>query len=163
MRWLSVWLLALATACSQGPASTAGGPTRDGAIHPCPEPRSAGVPSDLPLVDRETLNLGAGVLGHEVVYQRTQARRVVITVGRDVLDDIEDLDVETTDETLGGKQVRLSTTLLQPSLQVAEVLTPLPEECGPLYVVAERLRPAELQDVLRRLVLAPPVGPALPG
>ncbi len=122
----------------------------------CPQPTSSAIPQDLPFADREVLNLGGSTFGHRLVYQRTTARRVVLSVGGDPLDALEDLDMNARDMVLGGVQVSLSTTHLQPFLAVVEVTSAhLPDRCGPVFVLAERLSTAELDRVLRTLRLTP--------
>ena len=123
----------------------------------CPEPVVGSVPRDLPLVDRRLLNLGGGQFGHKVVYQRTVARRVVVSVGDEPLDTLEDLDMNESDQVIAGRQVKVSTTHLQPGLAVVEVPASLPRDCGSLFVLTERLTPRELSDLVGsvRLVDAP--------
>lgn len=136
--------------------------TRPAELSSCPVPTSAGVPGDLPLADREVLNLGSGRLGHRVVFQRTTARRVVLSVGIDALDAFEDLDMRAVDQLVGGHRVTLSTTLLQPRLTVLELaggLPALPQDCAPVFVVTERLTTAELTRLLTGLSFTvPPTG-----
>lgn len=129
----------------------------------CPRPVVPGVPADLPFADRETLNLGDGLIGHKLVWQRTQARRVVVTVGGNPLDALEDLDMKARDVVIGGKAVSLSTTLLQPGLEVLEVPAQLPPDCGALFVLAERLTRAELDAVVRTLTVVAPTPGEGPG
>jgi hypothetical protein len=92
-------------------------------------------------------------MGHRLVWQRTVARRVVVTVGGNPLDALEDLDMKARDAVVGGKPVHVSTTLLQHGLEVVEVPAKLPPECGALFVLAERLTPSELDAVVRTLTL----------
>ncbi len=151
--------LLLLTGCGPAQRSSAPRPvaaTRATTIRVCPHPVVPGVPKDLPFSDRKTLNLGNGVFGHLLQWQVTPARRVVVTVGSDPLDALEDLDMKARDLLLGGKRVSLSTTLLQPGLEVVEVPSTLPPECHHLFVLAERLTRAELDAVLRTLTLAQP-------
>lgn len=108
------------------------------------------------MADRELLTLGRGVYGHRVVYQRTNARRVVLTVGGDPRDALEDLDLTTRDAVLGGAEVSVSTTHLQPFLTIVELTSRrLPDPCGPPYVLTERLTAAELDRVVGALQLTP--------
>jgi hypothetical protein len=103
------------------------------------------------------------LIGHRLVWQRTLARRVVVTVGGKPLDALEDLDMKARDAVVGGKRVSLSTTLLQPGLEVAEVPAHLPPDCGELFVLAERLTPSEFDAVVRTLTLVAPTPGEAPG
>ncbi len=132
--------------------------TRSAVLTSCPLPVSSGVPGDLPLVDREVLNLGGGLLGHRVVFQRTTARRVVLSVGVEALDAFEDLDMDARDRTVGGRRATVSTTLFQPRLTVVELTTgteDLPDRCAPLFAVTESLTALELDQVIAGLSFAP--------
>lgn len=154
-RALLILPLALVAGCA-GATPVPVAATRDAALTSCPRPYSAAIPSDLPFVDRETINRGDGILGSRLVYQRTLARRIVLTVGTDPLDALEDLDMHERDAVVGTKQVSLSTTDLQPGLAVVEVPAELPAECGQLFVLTEGLTPTELHAVVSTLTLRPP-------
>ncbi len=133
--------------------------TRAAELSGCPVPASAGVPQDLPLADREVLNLGSGRLGHRVVFQRTTARRVVLSVGVEALDAFEDLDMRAVDRVVGGHRVTLSTTLLQPRLTVVELVGrpfALTKDCLPVFVITESLTAVELSRLLTGLSFSTP-------
>lgn len=142
-----------------GPSAAVPSPVPERPRTICPQPASEAVPGDLPFADRQLLNLGGGTFGHRLVYQRTLARRLVLSVGEDPLDALEDLDMDASAVQRGGLDVTVSTTLQQPGLTVVEVgdaAGPLPAGCGELYVLAERLTEGELDAVLQDLVLVPP-------
>lgn len=149
---LAVVLLA---GCSGSPEAVPSGPTRTAGVTTCPAPTITHVPRDLPMADRRLLNLGGGLFGHKVVYQRTTARRLVVTVGEDPLDALEDLDMEERDAVIAGRQVRVSTTRLQPGLVVVALPDELPRGCGEVFALTERLTPAELERVVKGLVTGP--------
>jgi hypothetical protein len=145
--------LVLAGCSSQAPSPRPVAETRPAGLTSCPHAVARFIPADLPFVDRQTLNLGDGLLGDRRVFQRTTARRVVLMVGPDPEDTFEDLDMHQRDVVLGGKRVSLSTTHLQPDLALLAVPAVLPEACGGLYVVAERLTPTELDALVKGLTV----------
>jgi len=59
------------------------------------------------LVDLELPNLGSGLLGHHDVYD-APPEKLEVSVGVEVLDAYEDLDFETTTESIAGTEVDFS-------------------------------------------------------
>ena len=104
------------------------------------------------MAGRELVNLGGGWFGHEVTYQKRPDRRVVLAVGVDPVDQLEDLDFASRTRTIAGEPVDVFTTAVQP-LRIAELADPLPSSCGSVFVLTERLTSAEFAHVVAGIKL----------
>jgi hypothetical protein len=134
-------------------ATTPPAETRPSGFATCPKPSLTGLPGRLVLEDTNLRNLGGNVMGHELSYRYRQ-RPVTVYVGYDILELLEDLDFETQQAVVDGRDVTLHTPKALGSPDAMRVATwkdereGLQDRCRELAVVTRRAPRAVLLEVV---------------
>jgi hypothetical protein len=134
-------------------ATTPPAKTRPSSFATCPKPSLSGLPGRLVLEDTILRNLGGNVLGHELSY-RYRESPVTVYVGYEILELLEDLDFETHQTVVDGRDVTLHTPKALGSPDAMRVATwedereGLQDRCRELAVVTRRAPQAVLLEVV---------------
>ena len=129
-------------------------PTRAVRFAPCPAVRLVPVPADFELVNRSLHRLGEHHMGKVQVF-RDGGQQLQLYSGPDLLDELDDLDMTSEEQTVDGSRFQIWSSTVTPELSVAVLIDDtLEPPCDNIGVLTRHVPRDRLVVLLRGLRVA---------